>query len=389
VSLRVTDVSTVVVGARLRNWVFVRIETDQPGLIGWGEASLEWHTKGVVGAVDDLVPLVVGQDPRRTEHLWQSMARHPFFGGGVVGMSALSGIDQALWDIKAKDLGVPLHELLGGPVRDHVRMYDHLGGGDSEAVYNEASVEAFGARAQDSIDAGFDALKILAVPKSRSLEGAAAIDESVALMGAVRDVVGDGVDIMVDLHGRTSAAMGIQYGLALAPLRPWFLEEPCRPDDVAGLAQIARAVPVPIAAGERTVTLRGFEALFSQRAVAVAQPDVCHAGGVTGLRRIAALAEAHGVTLAPHNPLGPVATMVNLQLGFATPDFLIQEVMRGDVPWRDEVVDGGPVVDGGRAALPTRPGIGIEVDEVAAARHPYERETLVRWFHDDGSVADW
>ena len=127
-SLRVTGVSTVVVGARLRNWVFVRIETDQPGLIGWGEASLEWHTRGVVGAVDDLVPLIVGEDPRRTEHLWQSMVRHPFFGGGVVGMSAISGIDQALWDIKAKDLGVPLHELLGGPVRDHVRMYDHLGG---------------------------------------------------------------------------------------------------------------------------------------------------------------------------------------------------------------------------------------------------------------------
>lgn len=388
-SLRVTRLSTVVVNARLRNWVFVRIETNQPGLIGWGEASLEWRTRGVMGAVEDLATLVVGQDPRRTEHLWQSMARHPFFMGGVVGMSALSGIDQALHDIKAKDLGVPLHELLGGPVRDHVRFYDHLGGGSSDAVYNEATEEAFATRARESVAAGFDALKILPVPPSRSLEGAAAIRSAVALMRAVRDAVGDDVDVMVDLHGRTSAAMGIQYGLALAPLRPWFLEEPCRPDDVMGMAEVARAVPVPIASGERLVTGREFEWLFRNRAVAIAQPDVCHVGGVTGLRRVAAIAEAHGVTLAPHNPLGPVATMVNLHLGFAISDFLIQEVMRSDVPWRDDVVDAHPAIVGGRVLPPTRPGIGIEVQERAAAAHPYQPEELVRLYHDDGSVADW
>lgn len=286
-------------------------------------------------------------------------------------------------------MGVPLFELLGGPVRDHVRFYDHLGGGSSDAVYDEATEGAFAERGRESVAAGFDALKILAVPRSRSLEGQAAIRAAVGLMGAVRDAVGDDVDVMIDLHGRTSPAMGVQYGLALAPLRPWFLEEPCRPDDVAGMAEVARAVPVPIASGERMVTLREFESLFRHRAVAVAQPDVCHAGGVTGLRRIAALAEAHGVTLAPHNPLGPVATMVNLHLGFAIPDFLIQEVMRADVPWRDEVVDARLEIIGGRVAPPTRPGIGIEVDEEAAARRPYQSEELVRWYHDDGSVADW
>jgi galactonate dehydratase len=388
-SIQVTRLSTVVVNARMRNWVFVRIETNQPGLLGWGEASLEWKTRAVMGAVEDLAPLIVGQDPRRTEHLWQSMLRHPFFTGGVVGMSALSGIDQALHDIKAKDLGVPLHEMLGGPVRDHVRFYDHLGGGASDAVYNEATEISFAERARESVADGFDAVKILAVPRSRSLEGQAAIRSAVSLLGAVREAVGPDVDVMIDLHGRTSPAMGIQYGLALAPLRPWFLEEPCRPDDVDGMAEVARAVPVPIASGERMVTLREFESLFSQRAVAVAQPDICHAGGVTGLRRIAALAEAHGVTLAPHNPLGPVATMVNLQLGFTIPDFLIQEVMRADVPWRDDVVDARPEIVGGRVAQPTRPGIGIEVDEQAAAEHPYQPEDLVRWYHEDGSVADW
>jgi galactonate dehydratase len=388
-SLRVTRVSTVVVNARLRNWVFVKIETDRPGLVGWGEASLEWKTRAVVGAVEDLSPLVVGEDPRRTEHLWQSMMRHPFFQGGMVGMSALSGIDQALHDIKAKDLGVPLFELLGGPVRDHVRMYDHLGGGDSDAVYNEATEESFAERAAASVQNGFDALKILAVPRSRSLEGMPKIRQAVGLMAAVREAVGDDVDVMIDLHGRTSAAMGIRYGMALAPLRPWFLEEPCRPDDTAGLAEVARAVPIPIAAGERLCTLREFDSLFRARAVAVAQPDVCHVGGVTGVRRIAALAEAAGITLAPHNPLGPVATMVNLHLGFAISDFLIQEVMRADVPWRDEVVDSSFQIVRGRVSQPTRPGIGIEVDEHGAARHPYQPEEIVRWFHDDDSVADW
>ena len=388
-SLRVTALSTVVVNARMRNWVFVRVETNQPGLIGWGEASMEWRTRAVVGAVDDLAGLVIGEDPMRVEHLWQSLDRHPFFPGGAIGMSALSGIDQALHDIRAKDLGVPLHVLLGGPVRDQLRMYDHLGGGDPAAVYDEATQEAFAERARRSVDDGFDALKILAVPRSRPLEGAAAVREAVGLMAAVRTAVGDGVDVMVDLHGRTSAAMGIQYGLALAPLRPWFLEEPCRPDDTAGLAEVARAVPVPIAAGERLVTAREFRALFEQRAVAVAQPDVCHAGGVTGIRRIAALAEAYGVVLAPHNPLGPLATMVNVHLGFAIPGFLIQEVMRSDVPWRDEVVDMPLAIVGGRVTPPERPGIGIEIDERAAARYPYQPEPLVRWFHDDGSVADW
>ena len=388
-SLRVTRVSTVVVNARLRNWVFVKVETDRPGLVGWGEASLEWKTRAVMGAVEDLSPLVVGEDPRRTEHLWQSMMRHPFFPGGMVGMSALSGIDQALHDIKAKDLGLPLFELLGGPVRDHVRMYDHLGGGDSDAVYNEATEESFAERAEASVQNGFDALKILAVPRSRSLEGMPKVRQAVGLMTAVRDAVGDDVDVMVDLHGRTGVAMGIQYGMALAPLRPWFLEEPCRPDDTAGLAEVARAVPIPIAAGERLGTLREFESLFRARAVAVAQPDVCHVGGVTGVRRIAALAEAAGITLAPHNPLGPVATMVNLHLGFAISDFLIQEVMRADVPWRDEVVDSSLEIVRGRVSQPTRPGIGIEVDEQEAARHPYKPEEIVRWFHADDSVADW
>jgi galactonate dehydratase len=268
-------------------------------------------------------------------------------------------------------------------------MYDHLGGGRSDAVYDSATAEAFAAGARRSVADGFDALKVLAVPRSRPLEGAAAVRDAVDLMGAVRDAVGEDVDVMIDLHGRTTPAMAIQYGLALAPLHPWFLEEPCRPDDIPGLIAVSRAVPIPIAAGERLVTRRGFREVFEQRGVAVAQPDVCHAGGITELRKIAAYADVHDIAVAPHNPLGPIATMVNIHLAFATPNHLVQEVMRSDVPWRDEIVDAPLVLEKGRALPPTRAGIGIEVDEAAAARHPYVPEPQVRWWHSDGSVADW
>ena len=387
--MKIRAVTTLLVDAGKRTWIFVRVETDVPGLIGWGEATTERHTEGVVGAVQDLAPLVIGQDPRRTEHLWQRMYRHPYFKGGTVALSALSGIDQALHDITAKDLGVPLYALLGGAVRDRVRMYDHLGGGDPTAVYHDARVEAFAAHARQSVADGYTALKILPVPRTPALPDGPRLDEAQALMGAVRDAVGPGVDIMVDMHGRTTAAAAIAYARVFEPLRPWFLEEPVQPEDVDGLALVARSTSVPIATGERLGTRHAFRELFEKRACAVAQPDVCHCGGITELRKIAALADTYFLTMAPHNPLGPVSTMANVHLAFATPNFLIQEHMRSDVPWRDEVVDADLIVEGGHVLPPTRPGLGIEVDEVAAARHGYEHKGDYGTFHEDGSVADW
>ena len=387
--MRVTAVDTVVVNAKLRNWVFVKVSTDEPGRVGGGEASLEWKTRAVVGAVQDLAELVVGEDPLRLEHLWQVMFRQQFFKGGIVTMSAISGIDQALHDVKAKALGVPLYELLGGRVRDRVRLYDHLGGGDSHAVYDDATPASFAAKARRSVEDGFTALKILAVPPGRPLEGAESLRRADALMAAVRDAVGDDVDVMVDLHGRTTPAAAIQYGLALAPYRPWFLEEPVQPGNVDALVEVARALPVPIATGERLVTRWEFRELFEKRACAVVQPDVCHCGGVAELRRIAAAAETEFMSVAPHNPLGPIATAVNVHLALATPNFLIQEVMRSDVPWRDEVVDAPLAIVDGHVLPPETPGIGVRVDEEAAARHPYRPEPEARAFHLDGAVADW
>jgi galactonate dehydratase len=387
--MKITAIKTQVVNAQLRNWIFVRVETDQPGLYGLGEATLEFQTRAVAGAIEDLALLIVGEDPRNIEHLWQVMFRHPFFKGGIVTMSALSGIDQALYDLKAKDLGIPLWQLIGGQARTRLRMYDHLGGGSSDSVYNSAAADSFRVKAAQSKADGFSAVKILAVGKTAPLDGLKALKEAEDLMAAAREGAGDDMDIMVDLHGRTTAAMAIEYARVLAPYRPFFIEEPCQPEDWQGTARVAQSTHIPIAAGERLVHRHEFLPLLQAGGIAVAQPDVCHAGGITETRRIAALCDTFGVTMAPHNPLGPIATMVNIHLGFATPNFLIQEVMRADVPWRDEIVTGvTPIIDG-YVSPSMAPGIGVEIDFAAAEKHPFKEVRPIQWYQHDGSVADW
>ena len=389
--MRITGLGTTVVNAGRRNWIFVRIETDQPGLVGWGEASLEVKTRGVLGAIEDFAPLMVGEDPHRIEHLWQVLYRQQFFRGGAVEMSAVSGIDQALWDIKGKDLGVPVWQLLGGAVRDRRCASTTT----SAAVRRRRPTARWSRPSWPSwrsarVADGFDAIKVLAVPRSRPLESNARVREAAAAMAAIREAVGPDVQIMVDLHGRTTAAMAIRYGQALAEHDPWFFEEPVPPEDVDGHVAVARALPgIPIATGERLIGRWAFRPFFERGAIAVAQPDVCHTGGISEVRRIAAMAEAHGISVAPHNPLGPIATVANLHLAVATPNHLIQEVMRSDVPWRDEIVSGVPAIVDGHMSPPTAPGLGVEIDEAAAAAHPYEPEPQYRWFHEDGSVAEW
>lgn len=387
--MKITGVSAVVVNAQMRNWVFVKVETDE-GITGWGEASLEWKTRGVVGCIDDLAPMILGEDPRRVEHLYQVMNRHAFFRAGVVGMSAISGIEQACWDIWGKSLGVPVYQLLGGAVRDSIRMYDHLGGGEMEALYNQDQPEQMAERARESVADGYSAVKVLVVPVSEPLDGMAVLRHADRCMAAIREAVGDEIDIMIDLHGRTTPAMAIQFGEVLRPYRPWFMEEPCPPENVEGMAEVARALPgIPIATGERLVTRFQFRPLLERGACAVIQPDLCHCGGLWEARKIAAMAETYYVSVAPHNPLGPVATAAAIHFGIATPNFLIQEAIRSDVPWRSEVVSGAVEVVDGRVGLPTRPGLGIEVNESAAAEHPFAPEILMQPYHRDGSVADW
>jgi galactonate dehydratase len=387
--MKITKISTTVINAKMRNWVIVRVFTDQAGLIGIGEATVEFQAQAVVGAIEDLGQLVVGQDPRDIERVWQIIYRHPFFKGGVITMSALSGIDQALWDISAKDLGVPLWKILGGLARDRVRMYDHLGGGNSDAVYNSDTAQSFTEKMKQSIADGFTAVKILAVPKSAPLGGNAGLRHAEELMGSARDAAGPDVDIMIDFHGRTSAAMAIQYGRVFEPFHPLFLEEVVQPDQHEALVRARRGINLPLATGERLLTRSEFLPLLKDGLIDVAQPDVCHAGGITELRKIASLCDTFGVAMAPHNPLGPVATMVNVHLALTTTNFLIQEVMRADVPWRQEVFSGVPDIEDGHILPPVGIGTGIEINETEAAKHPFVAVMPVQWFHNDGSVADW
>ncbi len=324
--MKITAIETYVCNARMRNWIFVKVVTDQPGLWGWGEATLEWHTRSVVGAIEDLSELLIGEDPRRIEYLWQMMYRQHFWhGNGIVRGTAISGIDIALWDILGKVHGVPCHELLGGRVRDYIRLYCHLGGGKMEDFYQTKPDDAkrFGELASRAVEDGFTAFKSMAVPETMPLEGLTPVRYAEASVAAMREAVGDGVDIMVDCHARPSPRMGLLFAKALEPYGLYFFEEPCWPETIDDIALIQRAVSTPIASGERLVTIHAFRELFEKRAVSVIQPDITHCGGLTEVRRIAAMAEAYRISVAPHNPQGPVSTAASIEFGFATPSYII------------------------------------------------------------------
>ncbi len=305
--MKITAVEAHVCNARMRNWVFVHVLTDEDGLYGWGEATLEWHTRAIVGAVEDLAELIVGEDPTRIEHLWQMMFRQHFWhGNGIVRGTAISGIDIALWDILGKVHGVPCHKLWGGPVRDYVRLYCHLGGGKMEDFYESSEPQRFGELAAGMVEKGFTAFKSMAVPPTMPLEGLAPVRHAERCVAAMREAVGDEIDIMVDCHARPSPRMGHLFAAALEQFGLYWFEEPCWPERVDDIAAIQRAVRTPIATGERLVGAAPFNELLTKGACSVIQPDITHCGGLTEVRRIAALAEIHRVALAPHNPQGPV-----------------------------------------------------------------------------------
>jgi galactonate dehydratase len=392
--MKITAVETHVCHARMRNWIFVKVRTDQDGLWGWGEATLEWCTRAVVGAVQDIAQLIVGEDPTRIEHLWQMMFRQHFWhGGDVVRGTAISGIDLALWDILGKVHGVPCHKLWGGPVRDYIRTYSHLGGGKMEDFYETRPSDAsrFADLAVKAVEEGFTAFKTMAVPETMPIEGLKPIKYAEACVRAMREAVGDDIDIMVDCHARPSPRMGLRFAKALEPYGLYWFEEPCWPECVEGLAEVQRAVTTPIATGERLISQHAFRELLEKRAVSIIQPDITHCGGLTEARRIAAMAEPHRVAIAPHNPQGPVSTAASLEYGFATPAYIICESVHLDVPWRVDVVQEGFTVERqGRIVRPsTRPGLGIEINEAEVKKHPFQQEVLQRSFHADGAVGDW
>jgi galactonate dehydratase len=392
--MKIKAIQTHVCHARMRNWIFVKVLTDQDGLFGWGEATLEWHTRAVVGAIEDLAPLIVGQDPTRPEHLWQMMYRQHFWHGhGIVRATAIAGIDIALWDIVGKVANQPCSKLWGGPVRDQVRTYCHLGGGRMEDFYETAADDAarFADLARQAVAGGFTAFKSMAVPPTMPIEGLAPVRAASAAVAAMREAVGETIEIMVDCHARPSPAMGLQFAKALEPFGLYFLEEPCWPEQVEGLAAINAAVATPIASGERVTHLTAFRDLFAARALDVCQLDLTHCGGFTAARRIAALADAHQIALAPHNPQGPVSTAASLEFGFSQPGYIICESVHGDVPWRQDVVEEGFTIEKqGRIVRPNnRPGLGIAINETEVKKHPFQQELPQQVFYRDGSVGDW
>jgi galactonate dehydratase len=305
--VKITDISTFLVPPR---WLFLRIETNE-GITGWGEPVVEGRAETVRTAVAELSDLLIGEDPLRIEDHWQVLTRGGFYRGGPVLSSAVAGIDQALWDIAGKTYGAPVHQLLGGPVRDKARVYAWIGGDEPQDVADQA---------REQVESGFTAVKMNASGRMEPIETLAATRAIVGRVAAVRDAIGPDRDLVVDFHGRMSTAMSRRLLPLLEPLSPLFVEEPALPEYSSDLARLVEHTTVPLATGERLYSRWDFRDVLTS-GIAVVQPDVSHAGGISEVRRIAALAEAHDVTLAPHCPLGPIALAASLQLAFATPNF--------------------------------------------------------------------
>ena len=392
--MKITRVTPLVVAAPPhRNWIFVKVETDQPGLHGWGEATLEWKTRGVVGCLEDLAPMVVGRDPTDITHLLEVLNKAAFWPLGIYGLTAMSAIEQALWDIKGKVLGRPVWDLLGGKVRDRVRVYTHLGSGTVPIDRKTRAIGSYADSAAELKEAGWDAVKTLPIPYTHYNAELADVRHTARLLEAIRDAVGDEVDILLDFHGRpASIGAALAYIDAVSPVKPMFVEEPVQPGDPEAMRIISQRAGCPIATGERLLTHKEFEELCRMKAVTYIQPDLCHCGGLMIGRQIAATAAQNYIGVCPHNPMGPVAGVVGLHFGVAVPNFVILEEMSGTVPWYDDIVDSPIRRSGGYWDIPTRPGLGVEINEAEARKHPFEQEEfggLEAVIPRDGTMANW
>lgn len=382
--MKITSVTTFAVPPR---WLFVRIETDT-GVIGWGEATLEGRAATVAALVEELSDYLVGRDPRRIEEHWTVLYRSGFYRGGGLHMSALAGIDQALWDITGKALGAPVHELLGGRVRDRITVYSWIGG--------DRPAET-AAQARAAVERGFSAVKMNGPEELQYLDTRAKVEKVVANVSAVREAVGPDVGIGVDFHGRVHRPMARVLLDALAPFHLLFVEEPVLSEHVDGIADVLRGSATPVALGERLFSRWDFKSVITSGVVDVVQPDLSHAGGITEVRKIAAMAEAYDIAVAPHCPLGPIALAACLQLDAVAYNAVIQEQSLGihyntSNDLLDYLVDPSvfDYVDGS-VTIPRGPGLGIEVDEDyvrerAAEGHRWRNPV---WRHADGSFAEW
>ena len=368
-------------------WGFVEIVTDS-GLTGWGEAVLEGHCRAVLACVEEYRDYLVGKDPSRIEDIWSTIYRAGFYRGGGVMMSALSGIDQALWDIKGKSLGVPVYELLGGACRDRMKVYSWIGGDRPSDT---------GAAAKAKRDEGFSAVKMNATEELQMIDTYDKVDAVLARVAAIREACGPHFGIAIDFHGRVHKPMAKVLAKKLEQFNPMFIEEPVLCEHMELFKEIAACCDIPIATGERLFTKYDFKRLLAMGGVDIVQPDLSHAGGISEVRKIAAMAEAYDVALAPHCPLGPIALAACLQVDAVSYNTVIQEQSMGihynvGKSVLDYVLNKGDFAfTDGFAALPCLPGLGVDVNRelvVEENKTPHNWKNPV-WHHADGSVAEW
>ncbi len=382
--MKITKLETVHV---LPRWMFLRLFTDE-GVIGYGEPVLEGKTTVVAEAVHVLGKMIIGEDPLNIEHLWQLMYRGSYYRGGPIIMSAISGIEQALWDIKGKYYNIPVWQMLGGKCRDRIKIYAHVCPGVFN-VTEEMMVES----AKKSVAKGFRALKMNFACPVRHIDTLETAENFVKQFVTVREAVGKGVDIAIDFHGRFSPAMAIRMCRMLEPYYPMYIEEPVLPENIDALVKVKESTTIPIATGERLFTKWGFREVIEKQAAAILQPDVSHVGGILETKKIAAMAENYYCSMSPHNPLGPIALASCLQVDTCIPNFTAQEH-----PTTPEGYDLGKVyfkkpfeVKDGYLDIPQGPGLGFEIDEAGIESLQYDGSWTnpVVYFEDDHSVGDW
>ena len=376
--MRITEIKTFVVYAYRTNFVFVRVDTDE-GLSGVGEGTLEYKEHALLGAIEDIRRTLVGRDPGRIEELTGLLYRDSYWRTGPVLQSAVSAIEMALWDIKGKYYGAPVYDLLGGKVREEIRMYAN------GWFAGARTPEEFAQKAEEAVALGVTALKWDPFGKAYMTLGREEFTRALACVEAVHGAVKGRADLLIEGHGRFDVATSIRIARALAPFEPMFFEEPVPPDSMDALTQVHEKSPVPIAAGERLFTLYDFARLLERGCVDFVQPDMSHCGGISAVAKIAAMAQARYISLAPHNPSGPVANAAALQLAGCLSGFRILEIMLTDVAWRRELTDETVTFREGAVAIPDRPGLGVELREANFSRYPFQPIDLR---HYKGSLTD-
>ena len=376
--MKITDIKAFVVDCFRTNWVFIKVYTDE-NIDGVGEATLEYKEKALLGAVEHAKEALVGKDPMRIEENMHNLYRDAYWRGGAVLMSAISGIETACWDIKGKALGVPVYELLGGKLRDSVRIY--VNGWFSGAK----TPEEFGKKAAEAVKRGVTAMKWDPFGKSFLEISNADLQTALECIDEVRKAVGSKVDLLIEGHGRFDVPTAIKIAREIEQFKPTFFEEPVPPDDLASLKRVRDNSPVAISAGERLYGIRSFKDLLSLGAADYIQPDVSHAGGILELKKIAAMAEAYYIPFAPHNPSGPVANAATLQLAACCLNFSILEIMYSDVTYRKDITDESLCFRDGMIDIPGKPGLGLTLNEEECLKHPYQVHTLR---HYTGALTD-